>query len=392
MSIDVALSTPLQHAGASTPRDGGVAAHVVFVDWAGGGGALGRSPFSLSQKGALSLMQVVAAIGGFKTRLKAVFVRFMAGMAACLLATTAGSCGEPHWPETLTIGTASPGGTYFVYGEGLARLLTRELRSTVWARPTEGPTENIRLIEAGEIQLGFVTLGVAQQAWNGTAEWTNAKRFRAMRAVFPMYDTPFQFMALHDRGILSVADLSGKRVGIGPSGGTTGMYIPEIFKALRIDAQLQTGTWSELAAKASAGLIDALAVGAGVPFPSFAEVERKSKVRYLPLTPGQIVALRLALPELGPSVVAAGAYPSLLRHYQTVGLFNFAIAHSGLPDDLVYAIAEAVFSHQEEMMGVHPAAAETVPANFTRNSFLPFHPGAAEWYHHQASTGVVRGD
>jgi len=25
--------------------------------------------------------------------------------------------GEPDWPETLTIGTASPGGTYYQYGE-----------------------------------------------------------------------------------------------------------------------------------------------------------------------------------------------------------------------------------------------------------------------------------
>ena len=32
---------------------------------------------------------------------------------------------EPHWPDHLTIGTASPGGTYYVYGEGLAKILTR---------------------------------------------------------------------------------------------------------------------------------------------------------------------------------------------------------------------------------------------------------------------------
>jgi uncharacterized protein len=392
MSMDAALYKASQRASASGARDGWVAAHVVFARCVGGVGTPGRWPTGLFREGALSLMQAVAALCCSNSRMRAKFVRFMVVLAACFLATTAGFCREPHWPETLTIGTASPGGTYFVYGEGLARLLTRELKTTVWARPTEGPTENIRLIEAGEIQLGFVTLGVAQQAWNGTGEWTNAKRFRTMRAVFPMYDTPFQFVALRDRAILSVADLSGKRVGIGPSGGTTGTYMPEIFKALGMDAQLQTGTWSELASMLSEGSLDALAVGAGVPFPSFAEVERKSKVRYLPLAPSEIVALRLALPELGPSVVAAGTYPSLLRHYRTVGLFNFAVAHSGLPDDLVYAIADAVFGHQEEMMGVHPAAAETVPANFTRNTFLPFHPGAAEWYHHKASTGVVRGD
>src|SRR5262249_43175926 len=56
------------------------------------------------------------------------------------------------------------------------------------------------------------------------------------------------------------------------------------------------------------------------------------------LAVSQVVALRLALPELGASVVPAGSYPSLTRHYQTVGLYNFVVAHRTLPDDLVYGI------------------------------------------------------
>ena len=44
------------------------------------------------------------------------------------------------------------------------------------------------------------------------------------------------------------------------------------------------------------------------------------------------------------------------------------------------------------MMQIHPAASETVPANFTRNTILPFHPGAARWYNNNAVTGIVRGD
>jgi len=46
----------------------------------------------------------------------------LAIFAAAALAGPAQS-GEPHWPDHLTIGTASPGGTYYVYGEGLARIL-----------------------------------------------------------------------------------------------------------------------------------------------------------------------------------------------------------------------------------------------------------------------------
>src|SRR5262249_17068171 len=93
-----------------------------------------------------------------------------------------------------------------------------------------------KLLEAGEIQLAFVTLGVAQQAWNGSGEWTGGKQFRAMRAVFPMYDTPFQFMTLQRSGIVTVADLTDKRVGIGPQGGTPGIYMPEFFKVLKVNA------------------------------------------------------------------------------------------------------------------------------------------------------------
>ena len=94
-----------------------------------------------------------------------------------------------------------PWRTCYPYGEGLARILTRALNLPVTARATEGPGQNILLLEAGEIQIGFVTLGVALQGWNGSAPWTGGKQLRTMRALFPMYDTPFQFMVREESGI-----------------------------------------------------------------------------------------------------------------------------------------------------------------------------------------------
>ena len=55
-------------------------------------------------------------------------------LMAILGLPSAGRSGEANWPETLTIGTASPGGTYYHYGEGLARLLTRKLGLPVFMR------------------------------------------------------------------------------------------------------------------------------------------------------------------------------------------------------------------------------------------------------------------
>jgi TRAP transporter TAXI family solute receptor len=304
----------------------------------------------------------------------------------------AGQSGEVNWPETLTIGTGSPGGTYYAYGEGLARLLSRKLDLAVGTRATEGPVENIKLLETNDVQLAFVTLGIAQQGWNGTGDWTDGRQFRAARALFPMYDTPFQFVVMADSGIRLITDLSGKQVGIGPQEGTGGVYTPLLFNAIKTSATYTTGSWTDLAAQFTARKLDALVVVGGVPVPEVTELEKKGDIRYLTLTPSQMVALRVALPELAPSLIAAGTYPSLRRHYQTVGLYNFVVARADLPDDLVYAILEVVFNHHDEMVETHPAAAETVPANFTRNTILPFHVGAARWYNNKAVAGIVRGD
>ena len=254
-------------------------------------------------------------------------LRIAAALVVALVCASGGRADESDWPQTLVIGTASPGGTYHAYGEGLAQLLSRKLGLSVITRPTEGPTENLKLLEADEIQLAFVTLGIAQQGWNGAGEWTNGKQLRAARALFPMYDTPFHFIVRSDSDIRSIADLAGKRLGIGPQGGTGGIYTPLVLKALKMDATFASGSWTDLASQFSARQLEALIVLGGVPVPEVAELEKKGNIRYLTLTPNQVVALRLALPELASSLVAAGTYPSLVA--------NKNLEAGGYPLDLV---------------------------------------------------------
>ena len=208
------------------------------------------------------------------------FLLCVAIIAAVALAGPARS-GEPHWPDHLTIGTASPGGTYYVYGEGLAKILTRVLELPVTMLPTEGPAQNIELLEGGEAKIGFVTMGIALHAWNATGAWANRKPARAMRAIFPMYDTPFHLLVLQDSGIRSIAEMAGKRVGVGPRGGTSAAYVPEFFARLKTPTSFVFGDWSDLTTQMHDRSLDMLAVGAGVPFPSFLELEAKDMVRYV---------------------------------------------------------------------------------------------------------------
>ncbi|MBR0672202.1 TAXI family TRAP transporter solute-binding subunit [Neoroseomonas soli] len=314
-----------------------------------------------------------------------------AGIAAALPVARARAA-EPDWPDALLLATASAGGTYYAYGLGLARVLTRDLGIAVRVRETTGPNENLLLLERGEVRLAFVTTGAAAQAWAGAAPWTGGRPLRAARALFAMYDTPFHFVVRRDATARRIGDLAGARVGMGPEGGTGAEYEPRLLADLGVEVRPVFGSWEDLAARFRAGEIDAIAVAAGAPFPAIAGLEAQRAIRYLTLSRAEVARARLAAPELGASVIPAGTYPSLMADYETVGLYNLAVAHERMPQSLAFEIVRAVFDSHAEMMEAHPAAAATVPGNFVRNAVLPWHPGALRYYASRGGTGVLRGD
>ena len=281
--------------------------------------------------------------------------------------------------EPIVIGTASPGGPYLAYGQGLARILSRELGQEVAAQATQGPAQNIVLLEKKAVMLAFITMGVGLQAWNG-GDWAKGTRYRSMRVMFPMYDTAFQFVAAKRLRLSWLDDLAGLRIGAGPRAGTGGSYVPLIFKALDIKANIRYGAWDSLASQLSSGDLDAAAFVGGIPFPALAELSTTQPLDFIEPSAEHIAVIRKELPEISPSKVEAGTYSSLDRDYQTIGLFNFVVAHKDVPDDLVYRIVKAVFDNRNELMTAQSSAKETLPANIGRNTTLPLHPGAACYY------------
>jgi TRAP transporter TAXI family solute receptor len=290
------------------------------------------------------------------------------------------SSAPPGWPAALTIGTGSPGGVYLPYGQGLAAILTEALSIPVTAQATQGPDQNILLLESGDASVGLVTMGLALQAWNGTGEWTHGKHLRSMRALFPMYGTSFQFLVFKNSGIHSLADMANKRIGPGPQGGTGGTYVPVIFKTLQIPAAVRNGAWTLMSSQMQSHLLDVVVGVGGVPQPFFAEINATEPVALIALNDDEIATLRKTMPELGATLVPAGSYPWLAVEYKTIGLYNFGVASKDLPDDLVYAIVKAFYANHEAMVKASPSARESVVENLKHNTFLPYHPGAVRYY------------
>ncbi len=307
--------------------------------------------------------------------------RFIAGLAAATLLAAGGAHAQKAgWPKTLTLGTASVGGTYFVYGQVWASLVNEKVGTQISTQQTQGPNQNIILTDSRQIDLGMTTMGVALQAWEGKGDWTKGKQYRNIRATFPMYDTPFHFVALKKSGIKAVKDLNGKRSGIGPRAGTCGTYFPLMFKTLGVNTTIRNGQASDMAANLQDGLIDAFPFCAGVPIAAYSELETTNDVQFFTFTADEIKKLKTAMPELSDSTIPKGTYKQQTDDHKTVGVYNFGIAHKDLPEDLVYEIVKAVLENNAQMVKGHAAAKETLAQNWNRNTFLPFHPGAVRYY------------
>ena len=287
------------------------------------------------------------------------------------------------WPEEVLLGTASLGGTYQVYGDGLVTRISEELGIAAVSQVTGGPYHNMTLVHTGEAELGLVTLGPAQDLWDGEADFARGEAMRDVRALFPMYQTPFHVVALADSGIESIEDLSGKRIGVGPMGGTCASYWPRFLETLGIeDMHLQYAGANHLADYLTSRLSDAFAFCAGLPIGAFERLERNRDVRMFGLTEEQQATLLEAFP-VSAFEIPADTYASMDAPQASVAFWNFAIGHKDLPESFVYELMKLVLDHPEAMEAIHPAAAETRAEHLDKNGVIWIHPGAVRYYEEQ---------
>ncbi|MDZ7622071.1 MAG: TAXI family TRAP transporter solute-binding subunit [Candidatus Competibacteraceae bacterium] len=300
------------------------------------------------------------------------------GLAAAPISQAA--MDKTGWPSSVKVGTASQGGTYFIYGAGWAGLMQEMLGIGATAEVTGGPVANMALVNAGDLQFGMITMGPGYDSWNGESEMAPGVEMRNVRALFPMYATPFHAIAMKASNIAKVADLNGKRVNVGPRTGTAATYWGRMFEALGVKANLQYGNASDAAGQLQDNLIDTFAFAAGIPISAFSEVEAQKPATIFAFTAEEQAKLIEQFPSMTAFTIPKGTYRSQEADILTVSMANFGIASKDLPESLVYEVMKVVLDNNDRMMQIHQTAAETKSENWSQNGFMWFHPGAIRYY------------
>ena len=294
---------------------------------------------------------------------------------AALAAPAAGRAQSPVPSGPIPFHTAGPGSAFLPYGEALARFLATK-GVAVEVRRSAGSLENLARVEDDPGAIGTAFLGSAVDALNGTSA-AGGRRHRAIRALFPMYETAFMAAAPRARGIARFADLEGKRVGCGPARGPAETFFRAAADVAGLRAEVASGDSAALVEAVLRGEIDALWQGAIVPIPALTAVADRTEAAVF--GPGEEVSRGVVarMPYLALAAVAPGAYRGQDAPIASFAAWNFVVGNAGMPEAVAHALTAAALSAADPGREIAPGAAGTRAANAGTNRVLTFHPGAA---------------
>jgi TRAP transporter TAXI family solute receptor len=283
---------------------------------------------------------------------------------------------------TISLGTATPGGGFPLYGNAFAEVMN-DAYSTLAIEPrnTKGSNENIPLLEAGQLDLALVAGEPSYEAFMGIGR----PRTR-LKILTAMYSSPGMFVVRADSPYKTIRDLVDKPVAFGAKGSGLPILSRYVLDGLGLkqDDDFQS-IYLDRAADGPSMVLDgrvAALWGAGIGWPGFATMAASpGGARFIAPDAGEIARIRAKHTFLKPLTVPAGSYPNQNAPIDALGSWSFVLARENLPDDVAYRLARSLHGVESTFCKKLAQACETTAANTVAAAPSPelIHPGVLRY-------------
>lgn len=284
---------------------------------------------------------------------------------------------------TISLGTATPGGGFPVYGNAFAEVINAaDPTLSIEPRNTKGSSENIPLLEAGSLDIALVAGEPTYEAFMGIGR--PAIRLKILTA---MYSSPGMFVVRADSPYQIIRDLAGKPVAFGARG--SGLPILSRYMldgiGLKQDEDFQS-IYLDRAGDGPAMVLDGRAAalwGAGIGWPGFKTLaESPGGARFIAPDASEIAKIMAKHTFLKPLTVPAGSYPNQSAPIASVGSWSFVLTRENLPDDVAHRLAKSLHGVEAALCRKLPQACETTAANTMAAAIKPelIHPGVMKYF------------
>jgi TRAP transporter TAXI family solute receptor len=282
-------------------------------------------------------------------------------------------------PVKITLGTATPGGGFPVYGDAfIAALKAQDPALTIEPVNTKGSTENVPRLEEGTLDLALVQGEVVYEQMSGVG-----RKPADLRFLVAMYSTAGMFIVKGDSPYRSIADLKGKPIAWGAAGSGLVILGRYAMDGLGLDAAKDfTPHYLEKAGDGPAMVLDgrvAALWGGGTEWPGFKAVtSAPGGGRFIAPDAAEIeriVARHKFLKKLSTDTRAYAGQGAVIP---SVGSWSFVMARPGLDEALAHRLAQAL--HKAEPARL-PHMLESTAANTVAGITTPevLHPGVRRY-------------
>jgi hypothetical protein len=306
-----------------------------------------------------------------------------------VLAVAVVGCGGGSTAESgpsrsfLSLGTAPPGGAFFVVGGALAEVLNAEVEENwnVTPEATSGSQENIRRLDTGELDFAVSNASITYFAVRGTEGWDKAYSSRAVMTLAP---NVVIFLTKADSGIRTIADLKGKRVVVGPAGAGFEYFVRPLLAAHGVSYEDFTPLNATQAAAVDMladGSAAAALVGGAVPTASISQASASMSLFFVPFDAQAMQGLVDGYLFFDPATIPAETYRNQTTDFHGLDVGSMHLITSAEQDeDLVYRVTKALYENRAQVVRRHAAGNAINPANVVRDTGTEFHPGAIRLY------------
>ena len=286
--------------------------------------------------------------------------------------------------QFLSMGTAPPGGAFFVVGSALAEVLNEtgaEFGYSVTAEATSGSQENIRRLGSGELDFALSNAAITYFAVRGSEGWDRAHPVRSVMTLAPNVAL---FVAQAASGINTIDDLRGRRVSVGPAGAGFEYFIRPLLEAHGVtydDFSPLNATQQAAVDMLTDGSADATFLGGAVPTASITQAAASMEITFIPFGEEEKQRLISDYTFFRPASIPAETYRGQTEPYEGLDVGSMhVITAADAPDDLVYNAAKLLYENRALVVEKHAAGRAINPNNVVRDTGTEFHPGAIRFY------------
>ncbi|MGF7159673.1 hypothetical protein FHS85_001292 [Rhodoligotrophos appendicifer] len=279
------------------------------------------------------------------------------------------------------VGTGGVTGVYYPVGGAICRVVN-EKRSKdhlfCSVEPSDGSVDNVKSLQAGDVQFAIVQADIADDAFQGRGDWTG-RPAEGLRLVLTLYPEVITIISRADAKIANISDLKGKRVNLGARGsGALGSWtvIEEAMGWTPGDVQVVEISSEDQGQALCDNQMDAFVWFVGHPSANTEETLSSCDARVADATGPAVEALLKAHPEYREVVIPAGTYSGQDKPIRSFGVTAELVTSAAVADDVVEKLTTAVLSDVERFRSLHPALSGLVADDMTQSGILPTHPGA----------------